>query len=1164
MKKKRDILFPFGDEMRLQLRLRLRKMKLTVLLTFLVLASFGNGFSQITLSVSFNKADIHDVLGSIEQKTNYIFLYKDNILDDSKTISIDFQDAKFEEVLQSICDQSNIDYEVRDRQIILTARGVPTTPSDQQQAQRRVITGLVQDAKEYSLPGVSVVVKGTTIGIITDADGKFVLSVPVNATTLVFSFIGMKTQEVAIGSNSNLKVTLAEETVAIEEVVAVGYGTQKKTNLTGSVSQVKMEDLLGDRPLITVAAALQGSVPGLTIANPPTPGATATFNIRGTTSINGGGPLVLIDNAEGDINLINPEDIESISVLKDAASTAIYGARAAFGVILVSTKKAKKNTKPVFNYNDNFAFTKPINQVDQASVTDILQTYANWSPTPTTAGPEGQNYVKWVQYAKDFLVNPASYPADGRYLSPDDSKYYFLKDNDPQNAIFDNYGFQQTHNLSATGGSEKITYRISAGHVSNDGPLITSKDSYKRLNIGSYVNADLTSWLSTSIDVKYNTSEKTVVSYGSIYTPRQRYYPVGSMASKIDGNTYPTNTPENYLLYGNPDKNSTKEARLFSRTVLTPFKGFEGIIEYTMDDFTTDAKSFTKSTTMVEINRNSSPSVSVPIYSNTKGNRSYSSLNAYASYSFDTEDKLHHFKVLGGFSQESSYAESLNSNRKEIINADLPSISGAAGEILSDDSFSDVTIRSGFFRANYNFRDKYLFEANGRYDGSSKFPTENRFGFFPSASLGWQVGREDFMKFSKSWLNEFKLRASWGQIGNQNIAAYGYSPKMDPTRAEWIVGTTKPATIGMPPLVRQDYTWEVVETQDLGADFAFLNNRLQATTDFYIRKTTGMLSPGMEYPAVVGTGAPLQNAADLENRGWEFSASWKDKIGKVGYNVGFNLYDSQTEITNYNNASKLLGTGYYIGQNIGEIWGYRNDGFYTIDDFKDGWQTNTWALKDGITSIKGVSVRPGDVKYKNLADKGNSVANQIDNGMNTVADPGDMEVIGNTTPRYSYGINGAVNYEGFNFSFVLNGVGKRDYYTSDDLAFPMASNTSTVYKHQLDYWQPVDAAAGNYAPVNANAKYPRIYNGNNNISSNTRIQDKYLINASYLRLKNVTLSYNLPAQLVKRVGLSSVKLFTSLENPLTFSHLDAGRDPESLGWGYPYYSTTSFGLNVTF
>lgn len=1045
------------------------------------------------------------------------------------------------------------------------------------------VSGKISDAKGLPIPGVTVRVQGTkTGGTTTDFDGKYSLSNVDSNTTLEFTYLGMETAFAKVDGRKTINSTMRETASNLNEVVVVGFGSQKKANLTGSVSQVKMSEVLGDRPITTVGAALQGAVPGLTVTNPATPGAAASFNIRGYTSINGGGALVLIDNAEGDINMLNPEDVESVSVLKDAASTAIYGARAAFGVVLVTTKRAKKNSKTVFNYNNNFAFTTPINQVEQAPIADIIHTLGNWSNTPLVGGPTRQNYVLWEKYIRDYNAdpvnfltnNPGKFQAEGRFMpASDPSNYYYLQDNNNQNGIFDNHGLQQTHNFSASGGSETITYRMSLGTVNNDGPLITNKDSYKRYNLGSYVSADLAKWLNTSLDFKYNTSEKSLVTLGPIYRQQANYTPVDTDVPKstdLNGPRYIFSAPQNYIKFGVPDETNSKETRIFSRTVLTPFKGFEGVAEYTMDDSFTDFKSFTKSIDYMETNMVVSPSTTfasppVPLYTNNKGNNQYRSLNTYASYSFTSPSGDHRFKIMQGFSQERRYNETLSVNRKEIINSDLPSISGAVGETIADDSFVDTTLRSSFYRVNYNYKDKYILEANGRYDGSSKFPKETRFGFFPSFSAGWQVANESFMDWSDKWLNEFKIRSSWGQIGNQNILPYQYTPGMDPSRAPWIVGTTQPATLGMPPLVRQNFTWEMVETSEVGLDISMFNRRLNGSGSYYIRKTTGMLAPGMEFPAVVGATAPLQNAADLETKGWEASLSWRDKIGKVGYYVGVNLYDSQTEITNYNNASGLLDSGYYIGQKIGEIWGYRNDGYYAIEDFKDGWQTNNWVLKDGVTSIKGISVRPGDVKFKNLADKNSSVPNQIDAGMNTVDDPGDRQVIGNSSARYSYGINGGVNYAGFDLSFMMNGVGKRDAWVSDMLHFPLLDrNFVTVYSHQLDYWQPVDAANGNWQPVNPNPTYPRLYNENANGGSNYRIQDRYLMNAAYLRLKNITLAYNLPVHLVKKVGFNSVKFFSSIENPYTWSHLEKGRDPESLSWGYPFYKTTSFGLNMTF
>ncbi|MEN2416278.1 SusC/RagA family TonB-linked outer membrane protein [Flavobacterium mesophilum] len=1059
---------------------------------------------------------------------------------------------------------------------------------------KNVVTGVVTDSKGLAIPGVSVMIQGSKTGTSTDFDGKYTLQNVKSDDVIEFTFIGMESYAVKAGGQKTINATLKETTSNLNEVVVVGFGTQKKSNLTGAVSQVKMDEVLGDRPVTTVAAALQGAVPGLNITNAATPGVAATFNIRGVTSINsnGGGALVLIDNAEGDVNMLNPEDVESVSVLKDAASTAIYGARAAFGVVLITTKKAKKNSKTVFSYNNNFAYTRPINQVEQAPIADIVHTMANWSNTPLVGGPTKQNLVLWEKYIRDYNAdpvnflnnNPGKFQAEGRFLpSADPQSYYYLKDTDIQNGIFDNHGVQKINNFGAQGGSEKITYRLSFGTVNNDGPLITDKDNYERYNLGSYVSADLAKWINTSLDFKYNTSNRSIVSLGPIYRQLPNFTPVDTAVPKstdLNGLTYIFSAPQNYIKYGNPEQYARKETRIFSRTVLTPFKGFEGVLEYTMDDFYNDYKYFSKSTDYMETNMLVTPSSQTPTYFNNKSNSQYRSLNAYITYAFQSPSGDHKFKLQQGFSQERTYYEALNVNRKEMINSDLPSISTGVGETIADDAFIDKSIRSTFYRVTYNYKDKYLLEANGRYDGSSKFPKETRFGFFPSFSAGWQVAKESFMTWSNSWLNEFKLRASWGQIGNQNIimrnsagnweeVVYGYSPKMDSSRAPWLVGTTQPATLSLPPLVRQDYTWETAETTDFGVDMSFLKNRLQLSADYYIRKTKGMLAPGMELPAVVGATAPLQNTADLENKGWEASASWRDKIGKVGYYVGFNVYDSQAVITKYNNAAGLLtidgagnNTSYYVGQKIGEIWGYRNDGYYTVEDFKD---TSTWALKDGVTSIKGTAVRPGDVKYKNLADNGTSVANQIDPGVGTTADAGDRQVIGSNAARYSYGINGGVNYAGFDFSFIMNGVGKRDAWVSDMLHFPLVDrNFSTVYSHQLDYWQPIDAANGNWQPINPNPEYPRLYNENANVVSNTRIQDRYLINAAYLRLKNLTLGYNVPANVVKKVGLNTFKVFCSVENPYTWSKLEKGRDPESLSWGYPFYTTTSFGLNLTF
>jgi hypothetical protein len=421
------------------------------------------------------------------------------------------------------------------------------------------------------------------------------------------------------------------------------------------------------------------------------------------------------------------------------------------------------------------------------------------------------------------------------------------------------------------------------------------------------------------------------------------------------------------------------------------------------------------------------------------------------------------------------------------------------------------------------------------------------------------MANENFMRWSAKWLNQFKLRSSWGQIGNQAISPYAYMPSMSSFLGAWIQNGTQPTTLNSPGLVSSTFTWETVQTLDFGLDMSLFNSRLQTTFDWYKRETKDMLAPGMELPAVVGAAAPLQNVANLETKGWEANVSWHDKIGEVAYNIGFNLYDSKSHITKYNNVSGLLNS-YYEGQEIGEIWGYVTDGFYSVDDFSS---TTTWKLKDGVPTVQGYNVKPGDVKFKNLNDGTNST-NQIDPGASTLTDPGDRKVIGSSASRFQFGVNGGVTYAGFSLNIFLQGVGKRDFWTSDDRRWPFNSaEFGTIFSDQLDYWMPVDAAAGNYTAVNPNAEYFRLYNQMEHAGSNKRTQSKYLLDASYVRLKNISLSYVIPSKYVRKIGLAGVKVFTSIENPYTWTKLPNGYDPERLSWGYPFYRTSSFGVNIT-
>lgn len=1055
-----------------------------------------------------------------------------------------------------------------------------------QQAKDKTIKVTIKDASGNPIVGAVVMVKGTNNATTSDLNGTASLST-VSGAVLKISFIGLNSQELTIGQGTSYNVVLAEENFSIDEVVVVGFGKQKKANMTGAVSQVNMESVLVNRPVTSVATALQGAVPGLTVTGGSSPGTSKTFNIRGITSISGGEPLVLVDNVPGNIDMINPEDIESVTVLKDAASTAIYGARAAFGVILITTKKAKNNSKLQLTYNNNFGFEQTLNMTARATPKQILQAFldADFGGGIFFPSGGGQDMTKWMKYLDTYNTNPKDLEASGKFygqygdvfvptgLDPDlPSSRYYVNDNDQHRDMMDKYGFQQNHNVSALGGSEKINYRFSLGYTNNDGILKTNKDAFNRITVSSYVDATITSWLRSSLDIKYAKSRKTypgdigTVDGGGLFgSDVQPFTPRGLVPFK--GEDLLSSTRENMLLVAPAEVTLNENPRIFSHTVITPVKGLELAFDYTFDGQTYDYKLGTKRLLFLNRSLTLSNANYVPSYTNNKSNTYYNAINTYGTYQFDIK-KQHNFKIMAGFSQETRNNYALKASRTDLINQDLPSLSGAIGVLNATDSFDEYIIRGGFYRFNYNFKDKYLFEANGRYDGSSKFPNDNRFGFFPSFSVGWQVAKEGFMKWSSKWLDEFKLRGSWGQIGNQDISNYGFSPSMDTYKANWIQSGAQPISLNAPSMVRSDYTWEVVETLDAGIDMTLLNSRLRGTFDWYQRDTKGMLTKGMDFVAVVGTTAPLQNAADLRTSGFELEMSWRDKIGEVGYNVGFNLYNSNMVITKFDNANKLL-SNWYEGQKYGEIWGYSTDRYYTIDDFKPtangvlGWQNNIWNLKDGITTIKGITPRPGDMKFQNLRDWTGST-NQIDDGEGTVANPGDRKIIGNSQAHYNFGFTAGADWKGIAFSMMLQGVGKRDYYGNTSLDRPFQYDVfGTVYADQLDYWKPVDAANGNWTATNPDASFARIYGGSGNAGTNYRIQTKYLKDASYLRIKNVSLSYSLPTIFVKKIGLTGTKVFCSIENLHTFHHLPQGYDPERLNWGYPFYRTVSFGINVT-
>lgn len=1056
----------------------------------------------------------------------------------------------------------------------LTSKNEVTTTVQQ----TKKITGNVTNTAGEPIIGATVLEKGnTTNGTITDIDGNFTINLPANAT-LSISYIGYITQEIQVGYQTSFKVVLKDDTKTLDEIIVVGYGSQKKANLTGAVSSVKMDEALGDRPLLNAADALQGAVPGLFVSNGGNaPGTSKSFQIRGAYSLgvkNSDGtygntikPLVLIDNVEGDIDMINPEDIESINVLKDAASAAIYGARAAGGVILVTTKRPKGASRFELNYNNNFAFGKAVNLPKQAPLMDYLQAYLDCGYSDAYWSLGSPSVSKWMEYLTAYQKDPSSFNTVGDGIYVDESGVpYYLNEKD----LYKNFmetSFQMTHNISASGGTDKLRYRISGGYNSNDGVLISDRDKFERMNVNSFISADVTKWFTQEITMSYAHSLQTSPGgMGGVYNTRLvSYYPEGELPASVNtlaDEDLPLFTPRNQILYSNLVNNKNDNPRIFLKSILKPLKGLEAVFEYTFDKNIYDYHWYTGQYDYTTIQGGSSKSFVDDYLRKYKQHTNYNSINVYATYNKDFGN--HHFKVMAGFNQESSYQETLDTYSYNQAVLDVPAMSSGTGTIKATDSYSEYAIRGGFFRVNYNYLDKYLLEVNGRYDGSSKFPKSSRFGFFPSVSAGWQIAQERFMNSTRHWLDGLKLRASYGVIGNQNINPYTFTPSMSVNNkaTSWIIDDTYVTSISsLPALVSQNFTWEKVGTINVGLDVNLFNNRLSGVFEWYQRNTNGMLAPGVQLPAVVGASAPYQNTADMRTRGWELSLNWRDQIGKVGYRIGFNLSDYKSEIIKYddNAATKLL-SSYYPGQTLGEIWGYVVDGYYTVDDFVD---TSSWQLKEGVTSINGYNVRPGDVKFKNLRDDDTST-NVITSGDNTFDNPGDRKVIGNTTPRYQYGINLGMNYAGFDLNVILQGTGKRDYWISNVLTFPMnGDNFVPLFEGLSDYWMPKDPDNGDWSAVNPNAKYPRIYGNRGNSGSNLRQSDKYLSDASYLRIKNITLSYKLPKKWVNQIFLNQMKAFVSIENVATFTSLPSGIDPERIEWNYPAFRTVSFGVNIT-
>ena len=1036
MKKKSEAwggLFPRAKKLLLIMRLAI------FLILISVFASSASVYSQSTkLTVKMKNSRIADVFDAIEQQSEFYFFYNRDNFDDNRIVSVNFEGKKVENILDELFRGYPIHYEIVNRNILIKVEN--NAPGISNTEQQRIVSGNVTDAEGEVLPGVSVIVKGTTQGTVTNVDGNYTLSNIPSDATLIFSFIGMLSQEVVVGSQTNIDVTMKVDAIGIEEVVAIGYGTQKKANLTGAVG-IANSERLENRTITSMGQGLQGVIPGLNVTySSGDPNQAADFNIRGYESINGGSPLILVDGVPMDVEKINPNDIKSVSVLKDASSAAIYGARAAFGVILVETKEGQIG-KTSINFSTQMTMTKaifpgyePIPD-SQAGTARQIQSDAYLITRGAALFPQP---VLDAALALQNMENPTE---DDKWLYHE-GFLYPLTNTYMKDLAMRDFAPQQQYDFSINGASEKASYYISLGVINKDGFFRYGNENYKRYNALSKIEFKVNDWLSLEQKITFSSVLNDVPHeyhaqwyYQSIakhfYTPHTfpdlTYYVEPGDHDKwapLIGMHLDNRNPLPYLKEGSRDTRTDNDLWLTQAVNVTPLKGLQIKGDFSYRYFWRDAENvasqvdvlrgfngFEMADNIVYKGRSANDYVESNFAKNT-----YYVFNAYAEYvRQDLGD--HYVKGIVGFNQEYGRTHSVTTRSTQLISPIIHSLTATTGVKTNSDSKNEIMLRGLFYRLNYSFKDKYLFEANGRYDGTSRFPRDSRFGFFPSFSLGWRMSEESFMENTKDWLNNLKIRASYGQLGNQNVGAYyPYISSMASGLSTFLLDGAGTLTNYISPggLVSNALTWETVVSKNIGIDFT-VRSKLDITFDYFIRDTKDMLME-KTYPGTLGASAPSENAADLRNTGWELAAIWHDNIGDDwSYNINLSLSDYQTEITKYDNPTGAIGS-YYVGKKVGEIWGYETVGLF---------QTEDELANAADQSRLGSNWRLGDVHYADLDDDG-----EITTGSNTLDDTGDRIRIGNSTPRYAFGINTNIKYKNFALDIFAQGLLKKDWYPS--------------------------------------------------------------------------------------------------------------------------------------
>lgn len=1165
----------------------------------------GAAYAQSApVTLDRKKAPVREILNEIERQTDYLFVYSSEQVDFS--VSVTAHDEPVQTVLRRIFEGTPIRFTLEGKHIVL--RRQPQTAANAAAASpaKQTVTGTVTDTAGKPVVGATVLVKGGTVGTTTDVDGRFSLTIPAGSP-LEVSFLGYARQEIATAGRTSLDIRLEEDAATLDEVVVVGYGTMKRRNLVGAVDQVDSR-VIGDRSNGNLARSLQGELPGLNISfSDSKPSRSASFNVRGETSIGAGGnALVLIDGVEGSMDAINPQDVESVSVLKDASSTAVYGARGAFGVVLVTTKSPKRGA-PEINYNGSVTFNR--RTVIPDVITDGL-TWVNWWKDSYNGYYNGSKSLlshidSTVPYSEAIyqeLIRRQADPSLSRTTTLEGDSMFgwaYMESTDWLDLFYKDWNLSHEHNLSISGGNENADYYVSGRFYDMDGIYRVGDESYKKYDLRAKGSLKIRPWFKVT-----NNTSLAIIDQHEPKHSRNNF----AVQRAINHAAMPLSPVKN------PDGTWTAAA------AKSGYAAFSEGTSWRTNDYVYLRNKFDVNIDLVKdvltasadysynyTNRKRMDAQTVIEYSKKPGEilyeseaagsnlqsveyqTRYQSANAYLNWSPKLGDD-HTFKALAGWNIEKQKYETLTIKREGFVTASKPSFG------LMNGTTTDPTVGGyiwsyvgAFFRLNYGYKGKYLAEVSGRYDGSSKFPTNSKWGFFPSASVAWRVSEEPWMKWSEEWLDNFKIRLSAGSMGNGNVDPYSYTSEMTvATASDIVLGGGLPSYTTVGSTVPVSLTWEKSTTYDLGLDLDFLNNRLSFSGDYYRRYTTDMYTPSISLPSVYGTTSPKGNNAELRTTGWELSLTWRDSFKLGGkpfdYSIKAMVWDNRTVVTKYENATRSLGTlkGYiqnggspsdfYEGMELGEMWGYTVAGL-----FRDQADIDSSATHD-FTQASDKVTRPGQVKIADLDHNGN-----IDPGAFTADDHGDLSIIGNINPHYMFGVNLAANWNGIGLSVFLQGVMKRDWYPSPDSGYfwgkyarpfmwvlGIHNYTDDMYSEEKNNWDT--------------AYWPRMttYQSNSSYSWTKLLEipnTRYKQSAAYLRVKNIQVDYTFPKALCQKIRLGGLKIYLSGENLFTFTPLHKyapNFDPEALGYDtdfsstagdgytYPVLKSVTLGVNITF